>query len=541
MRVMARGLVVVFLVMSGCSADGTMPLAPPSPRLAGAIDLGRLAPDAELDFVVGLVLRNPGGARGLSDAKWWSGGDRLSVGDFAARFAPSPREYGAVVGWLRDAGLLVTRVTDGRTTVSVHGRAAAVERAFAVELHQYRDAAGSFVAATTALRLAPELAVSINGVIGLEGAGSWHTHYQVALPAAGLMPLSAADLQSRYNAAVMSPGQGETIAILGAGLPPDKKQDVGAYYQAAFPGSAAPSYDQVFVGGNNRDGMSLAQQEQFENAIDAEMVLALAPQAHVVHVLAATNTPGLFGDAMAYIVDQLPQAHAVSVSFGNCERGQAGSVPVIDTLLAQAQAEGQQWFFSSGDGGTDDCADGTGNKHLSVEWPASSPFAVGVGGTMLSGASPGSEVAWNEDSAGNGALAGGGGPSEMLAKPAFQIGVTPDDGARDTPDVAALAGAPGVSVLAFGGMAYVAKGTSVAAPIWAAVWALVDQGKGGGGLSDGLTRLYAAGKSSGFNDITVGDNGGPDDVSKGFAAGPGYDLATGWGTPNVVNLVTSLK
>jgi kumamolisin len=528
-------LAVALILVCGCRADGTMLLGPPSARVAGASDLGRLAPDAELDFVVGLALRTPPAAIG----KWWRAAGPFSGSDFAARFSPSPNDYRAVLDWLRGAGLLVTRATAARTSVSVHGRAATVERAFAVELHQYRDAHGTFVAAATELRVTPALAVTLNGVIGLDGAGSWHTHYQVATPAAGTNPLTAADLQSRYNAAVMNAGQGETIAILGAGLPPDKSADVGAYYRAAFGSSATPSYDQVFVGGKNRDPMSLAQEEQFENAIDAEMVLALAPSAHVVHVLAATNTPGLFGDAMAYIVNQLPQAHAVSVSFGNCERGQASSMPVINTLLAQAQAEGQQWFFSAGDGGTDDCGDGTGNKHLSVEWPASSPFVVGVGGTMLT--SGGSEVTWNEDSASGGALAGGGGPSEVIAKPAFQLGVTPDDGARDTPDVAAIAGTPGVAVLAFGGMSYTAKGTSVAAPLWAAVWALVDQAKGGGGLSDGLTRLYAAGPSNGFVDITVGNNGGPDDLSKGYSAGPGYDLATGWGTPDVANLMTSLK
>jgi kumamolisin len=443
-----------------------------------------------------------------------------------------------VVDWLRSAGLLVTRVTDGRTSVSVNGAAAAVERAFSVELHRYRDGAGSFIAATTALRLPPGLSGSINGVIGLDGAGSWHTHYHVAAPAAGVMPLTATDLAARYGTgSIMSPGEGETVAILGTGLPPDQTQDIGAFVTSAFPKSAAPAYDQILLGGNNRDPIGLAQAEQFENTIDVELVLAIAPQAHVVQVLTATNTPGLFGDGIAYIVNQLPQAHAVSVSFGNCERGQETSMPVIDTLLMQAQAEGQQWFFSSGDGGTDDCGDGSGNLRLTVDWPASSPYAVGVGGTMLSGDS---EVVWNENSGNFGGMAGGGGPSEVQAKPAFQVSATPADGARDVPDVAAIAGAPGVSVLAFGGMPYIAKGTSVAAPIWAGVWALVDQGKGGHGISDALTRIYAAGRSRAFYDVTVGDNGGPDDSSVGFPAGPGYDLATGWGTPNVANLITSL-
>jgi kumamolisin len=538
MLVCRSRLLVALVVVAALGCSNGVPLpAPPSARAQHALDLGRLPADAELDFVVGLALRDRQGVRRLLEERPRVGGG-LAVTEFAARFSPTQDDYDAVVAWLRGAGLLVTRVTDGRTTVSAHGNAATVERVFGAQLHLYRDAAGTFSAASTALRITPELSGVVSGVIGLEGAPAWHTNYEVITPAAGNMPLAAADLQARYNtSAIMNGGMGETVAILGAGDPPDKVMDVGKYYQAAFGATATANYDQVLVGGASRDGASLAHDEEFENAIDAEMVLAMAPQAHVVHVFAATNSPGLFADGMAYVVNQLPQAHAVSVSFGNCERGLSGEVPVVDTLLAQAQAEGQQWFFSSGDSGTDDCADGSGNKHESVDWPSSSPFAVSVGGTMLSN---GVEVAWNEDAAGMTALAGGGGPSEMLAKPAYQVGATPNDGARDTPDVAAIAGAPGISLVAYGGMSYAAKGTSVAAPLWAGVWALVDQGKGGTGISDALTRIYAAGKSNGFNDITSGDNGGPDDVSKGFPAGPGYDLATGWGTPNVPNLITSI-
>ena len=149
----------------------------------------------------------------------------------------------------------------------------------------------------------------------------------------------------------------------------------------------------------------------------------------------------------------------------------------------------------------------------------------------------GVEVTWNENTAGGGA--GGGGPSEVFVKPAYQMGKTPNDGARDTPDVAAIAGGGGVWVAVQGQHGGVG-GTSAAAPVWAGAWALVDQGKGGTGITDALTKLYGIGTSGAFHDVTVGNNGGPDDTSAGYPAGTGYDLATGWGTPNVPQIIAHL-
>ena len=92
----------------------------------------------------------------------------------------------------------------------------------------------------------------------------------------------------------------------------------------------------------------------------------------------------------------------------------------MNTLFEQAQAEGQQWFFASGDTGTDGCRDGAGNKHIAAGWPTSSPYVIGVGGTMIGAG--GVEVAWNDNSPAAASAAGGGGPSEVFNKPAYQVG-----------------------------------------------------------------------------------------------------------------------
>jgi hypothetical protein len=106
---------------------------------------------------------------------------------------------------------------------------------------------------------------------------------------------------------------------------------------------------------------------------------------------------------------------------------------------------------------------------------------------------------------------------------------------RDTPDIAALAGAPGVST-GYNGTISSSEGTSCAAPITAALFVLLDQATGGKGLRNSLERVYQLGQAGvGFHDITSGSNNGG--ATAGFPALPGYDLATGWGTPDLPNLI----
>jgi kumamolisin len=534
-----RSLLPSVILVIGCS--GNAPIDPSQgvpDRVQAATDLGRLGGDTQVDFVVGLALRRPTQLHHLLSTRT-VGDEPLGPDDFADGFAPTAQEYWHVVQWLQSHGALVTRTTAGRTTVTAHAAAAVVESLFATELHQYSDADGTFFAATGPIAVANDLVGTVNGVVGLSGSGYWKPHLAWPNLSAGAA-LAPADMEKIYgSAAITTPGMGETVAILGAGSPPDPTMDVADFMSSYKPYgmTSAPSYSQFLLGGPTREPPASANSEQVENVLDAEMVLSMAPLANVVHVLAATNSPGLFTDGISYIVNQVPQAHSVTVSYGGCERGAAQETAVMNTLFQQAQAEGQQWFFASGDTGTDGCRDGAGNKHITAGWPTSSPYIIGVGGTEIGNG--GVEIAWNQNSAKT-EEAGGGGPSEIFSKPAYQMGKTPNDNARDTPDISAIAGGGGVFI-AFHGQHGTVGGTSAAAPICAGAWALVDQGKGGKGITDALTKIYAAGTSGAFNDVTMGDNGGPDGLSPGYPAGAAYDLATGWGTPNVAMLITNLQ
>jgi len=536
MNLRSLSLFALLPLIVGCSAsapiDGQV-----SARVDRAVDLGRMAPDAQLDFVVGLALRDrPALQRFIATRV--VGDVPLAPDDFAAGYAPTAQQYWHVVSWLRAHGALVTRTASGRTAVTAHATVAVVESLFGVELHEYRDDDGPFFAAAGPIAVSNELVGTVEGVVGISGSGGWLPH--LAWPNLGAgAALSPLDMEMLYgSSAIAMPGMGETVAILGAGNPPDPTADLAAFMNNYHPyniKTAPTGYSQFFVGGPTRESAASANGEYIENVLDAEMVLAMAPYAKIVHVLTATNSPGLFTDGISYIVNEVSQAHAVTVSYGGCERGSAQEMAVMNTLFEQAQAEGQQWFFASGDTGTDGCRDGAGNKHITAGWPTSSPYIVGVGGTMIGNG--GVEITWNQNSASGGEAAGGGGPSEVFTKPAYQMGKSPNDNARDTPDISAIASGVFIQVKTQHGTV---GGTSAASPIVAGAWALVDQGKGGTGITDALTKIYSIGTSGAFNDVTMGNNGGPDGLSAGYPAGAGYDLATGWGSPNVAQLIAHM-
>src|SRR5207248_9631022 len=125
----------------------------------------------------------------------------------------------------------------------------------------------------------------------------------------------------------------------------------------------------------------LADTEYTENLLDIDMTMTLAPHADFIHVITATNG-GLFADGFGFVVNNVPEAHQVSLSFGTCESFAASSALVMDQLLAQAKAQGQQWFVASGDTGSNGCEKGPANQILAVQWPTSSPYVISVGGTQ---------------------------------------------------------------------------------------------------------------------------------------------------------------
>lgn len=275
----------------------------------------------------------------------------------------------------------------------------------------------------------------------------------------------------------------------------------------------------------------------FEVALDVEAALGAAPAARQRVYVAPNTTSGAIAvyDAVAAAAERIGLT-AVSISWGACE--QETSAPLMAALeqsLARMVAAGATVFAASGDAGAYGCSSHDDpDSRLAVDYPASSPSVVAVGGTTLRRDRNGwAETAWSDRSSaadGFAGLATGGGLSTVFDQPVWQRGLV-SGSRRAVPDVAAVAD-PSTGLGIYGPDQegrrgwVVAGGTSASAPLLAGQLASTVSGLGRTlGFGRLHVPLYAAGRAGiGLRDIVGGDN-------LRHQAGTGYDLATGLGSP----------
>ena len=239
--------------------------------------------------------------------------------------------------------------------------------------------------------------------------------------------------------------------------------------------------------------------------------------------------------AVSWVADQ-PGVSVVSMSWAFPE--QEVGTQYDSALMTPVGHTGVTFVASAGDSGYFNSHQG---DQVGVQWPASDPDVLSVGGTSLYTSANGgylAESAWSlSDDGSNGWWGGGGGLSQVYAEPSYQYGVQ-NTGVRTVPDVSYDAnGNTGFAIYdaQSGGWTEVG-GTSAGAPQWAALIAIADQGRALvntlplDGPSQTLPALYQF--SSDFKQVTTGSNG--------YAAGPGYNLATGLGSPVAVTLLGDL-
>jgi subtilase family serine protease len=376
----------------------------------------------------------------------------------------------------------------------------------------------------------------------------------------GLFCYGPAAIRSAYNLAGMIDsglnGAGQTIVILDAFGSPTVKADLDTF-DALFGLPAPPSFTVVRMPGlppfdlNNGNMLGWAE----ETSLDVQWAHAIAPGANIVLVEAASNSDDDLVAGLNYALDHR-LGNVVSMSFGESEASLTDAdgqrvVAAWEAAFKKARQQRVTLFVSSGDQGSTNIKDDAGNvfNFQNVSYPASSPQVTGVGGTNLFFGTGGHadpngayvrEVVWND-----GFGAGGGGVSQIFGEPDFQREGLPKSvqtllgGQRGIPDVSYNAGVVGGVIvrLGFFGGFFIFGGTSAGAPQWAGITADLNQAAGGP-LGFINKRLYRAGKfgvnAALFHDVTVGDNSWDDGVTQvpGFPALPGFDLSTGYGTPN---------
>jgi hypothetical protein len=339
---------------------------------------------------------------------------------------------------------------------------------------------------------------------------------------------------------VLGDGTGQTIAIIDAFDQPSLAGDLAAF-DRQFGLPDPPSLTKI-----NEAGGAIVRRPDLrggwgvESSLDVEWAHAIAPQAAILLVEAnSAATSDLF--AAVDTARNYPGVSVVSMSWGGDETAADSAADAHFTT--PAGHTGVTFIAASGDRGAYSV---TGSTTPTVLYPAASPNVVGVGGTELL-TSPDSscisETTWGNGTDSNRAGGSGGGISQYAPQPDYQQGVvTQSQTFRTVPDVAIDADPAGVPVYDsydHGGATpwLHVGGTSLVAPLWAGIIALADQGRALDGLGtldgrhDTLPDLYAL-PAGDFHDITTGSNG--------YTAGPGYDLATGRGTPVVDQLVHDL-
>lgn len=488
--------------------------------------LGQAGASDTVRFSIALKLRDRAALMASNQA-----GRTMPWAELEARHLPTVADYDQLLNFLSNAGLTIVSKNPTRMSVDVSGAAPEVSRALGVHFSRIESEGRQFVAADSVPSLPADLAAKVEAFGGLQPHLHFVHQHHVATQSATAAPYYAQAFLSAYNAeGVGNGGEGATTAIVIDTFPLIK--DLKKSW--AITGTAQKANRITLIKATTADMNPLSGEE----SMDAQVASSVAPNSKV----AVYASGDLFFSSLdttfeRMIADQSAGAKLdqVSISLGLCEvLLPPAYVRREDNYFAVMASQGSSIFVSSGDHGSDECRDGT----AAPSWFATSPNVTAVGGTTLHLKDNGkvrSEIGWSLDPKDPRNIASGGGVSTVFKTPKWQKGLGFDH--RAEPDIS-TDGDPntGALVIIEGG-SYQIAGTSLSTPIMAGLTALLNasryaQGKPAIGLMN--PALYAAAATPAIRDITEGDNGA-------FEAGPGYDLVTGLGVPNIAELDKALN
>lgn len=409
----------------------------------------------------------------------------LSPEQFGAQFGMAQSDLDRVQTWLQQQGFAIDRVARSKNMIRFSGNVGQVEMAFQTEMHYYKANGQTHFAPSTPLSVPTAMAGAVQAIGNMSNFRPRPLHVRSrggftsgisggVFFAPGDIAVTY-DIKPLYSAGI--DGTGQSIAIVGQSA--IQASDIENFEAAA----GLPKKDPVMVlvpGSGSSTVVSGG--DEGESDLDVEWSGAMAPGATINFVYTGSNTQMNAFDAIQYAIDE-KLANIISISYGACETAVGNFASTLEPVLQQAAAQGQTVLAASGDQGSTACQGDTQNNlttaqqlGLAVNYPASSPYVTGVGGTEIpvaDGIDPSTgnkganystywssngstdvvtsakqyipEVAWNDDvlagavtpQNGGGLSASGGGASALFAKPSWQTGVPgiPNDNKRDVPDV----------------------------------------------------------------------------------------------------------
>lgn len=493
--------------------------------IAESRSVGPMPAAAELRLAVGLPVRNPAELdnllQQLGDPTSPNFRRYLTPTQFAERFGPTEGDYQALAAFFRANGLSVSGTHPNRTILDVSGAVADIENVFHLKMMYWRHPTrGTFFAPDREPSI--DAGVPILDITGLDNFVVPHPMDLKSRPLAGATPLTTGsgpgglfignDFRAAYAPGVTLNGAGQSIGLFE--LDGFYANDVAANFkQAGLP--AVPTQTVLLDGFSGSPGSG-----NVEVALDIMMAAYMAPGASRILVYEGTSWNDVL-NRMA--TDNLASQLSCSWTFSPTNA-------TTEQIFKQMIAQGQSLFQASGDDGA---------YHGAIMPPADDPNVTVVGGTSLTTAGAGgawqSETTWADS---------GGGVSTTWPIPSYQppASMTAAGGSatmRNIPDVALLADLQ-IFLICDNGQEYEVGGTSAAAPLWAGFLALANQQAAAskkplvGFLNPTIYSIGAGSSYKGdMHDIVSGNNAG-------FNALPGYDLATGWGSPAGQPLINSL-
>jgi subtilase family serine protease len=528
-------------------------------------DQGAAADSAKVTVRVYLAGRNATGlaayAQAVSDPDSSAYGHYLTPAQVQARYGATTQQVAEVTSWLKSSGLKVTGVNTHYLTATGDVRAA--EQAFGTQLHNYTKDGRTYHAPATAASTPASLKGAVLTVTGLDNApkksshddtlpppdavfknsGPFSTYYgsktDRSLPDAYgvkapyvIKGYTGKQLRAAYGAGHYT-GKGVRVAITDAYASPYIAKDAAEYAKRnGDKRYKKGQLSQVLPSEYTKTDECGASGWYGEETLDVEAVHAMAPDANIVYVGAASCYDNDLLDALNKVVDG-HLADIVSNSWGDIESNETPDVAAAyDQVFQQGAVEGIGFYFSSGDDGDNVASSGV----KQADTPGNSPWATSVGGTSLAVGKHDTyewETGWGTQKAvlsadgtswtgfpGPFTSGAGGGTSSLYQQPFYQRGVVPDSLAlanggtvkqRVQPDIAAVAD-PTTGFLVGqtqtfpdGSLRYSEYrigGTSLAAPVIAGVQALTQQARHGIAIGFANPLIYSMYGTPVYHDVT---------------------------------------
>jgi kumamolisin len=385
--------------------------------LKGSRVSGRVDPEESILVTVVLRPRAPGRELSLVrrlGSKLPKERSYLTRSEFTKAFGSTRGDLAGVREFARDNSFKVVEASQAKRTVVLSGAVGQFCSAFKVSLSRYvHPLGGSYRGRLGAVYLPPDLAPRVSAVLGMDNRPQARTHFRIRPAAAAGVSYTPLQVGELYDFPSAQDGSGQTIGIveLGGGYSPS---DLQTYFSGL--GITPPSVTSVSVDGASNAPTGDPNGPDAEVLLDIEVAGTIAPKAQAL-VYFAPNTDAGFVDAVNAAL-QGPQGKpsVISISWGSAEsEWTSQGIQALDQAFQDAATLGVTVFAASGDQGSSDGVD-DGLAH--VDYPASSQYVTGCGGTRLT-------------------ASGGRRPPDWLQRLRGRAG---DDGRRDERRRAALDG-----------------------------------------------------------------------------------------------------